>query len=392
MDPVKSREDSRRESRKRVKIYIGVETEAPLAVIKRNIYTQEDELLRNGKELVELCVLLQNEGFDIYSCPIDEDRDPKKWAVTYDSSIEVGTELQGVGAPIEIKSPILAVDNLRYEDKFRTLWRVIEPFKIPSIEYWKMASTHIHFSLNGTPQFRLEIAQNLAFCIVYFEQAITDLVPAMTHKSDMKRRGGWKNCRYHKKNSVRPKWNDREPLNDLHSCWNAILGVRSIQELFELFCYDTDLYRRTHGLQTKNWKWNFKGVKYETIEFRQMPPSRSAQETLDWISFTTGFVRAAAGIDRVLLSMASQGEISFTEALGLPLSVPQKEQQAAEKLWAYDLHLNGITVAELAKFVPCEQGVWDRISQTRDQIEAELAMLPNPKNELPTRLPAWIGL
>ncbi|KAI0438222.1 hypothetical protein F4803DRAFT_569790 [Xylaria telfairii] len=237
------------------KFFVGVETEAPLAVTKWNRNARQHDLLQGTDALSELARLFNNSGLRAYDSAVDHEHDHSRWAITIDSSIEVGQELQGVGSPIEIKSPPMTIDNSRYEEKFHTMWTIIDGFKIPSIEYWKMASTHIHFSLKGVPEFPLPVAQQLAFCIVYFEEAIDDIIPAMTDTSDRKRPGGWKHCeRYSRRNRVRPDYNDRKPLDDLRSCWEAIRSTTNIQELSYLMCYDDDHYRRAHGREIKNWK------------------------------------------------------------------------------------------------------------------------------------------
>ncbi|KAI1758229.1 acyl transferase/acyl hydrolase/lysophospholipase [Xylaria castorea] len=299
------------------KFWIGVETEAPLTVTRRNQDTGLDDLLQGTDVLRELAGLFNENGLPAYDSAVDHEHDYSRWAITIDSSIEVGQELQGVGSPIEIKSPPMTVNSSRYQEKFHIMWSIIDRFKTPSIEYWKMASTHIHFSLNNMPQFPILVAQQLAFCVVYFDEAIDDLIPEMTDTTDRKRPGGWKHCdRYSKRNRVRPAYNDRQPLDDLRSCWEAIRSTNDIKELSCLMCYDDDNYRRAHGRELKNWKWNFKGLDYRTIEFRQMPPSRSAQESIAWIDFTTEFVQAAGRVNKKKLDDAFKGKISFTEALG----------------------------------------------------------------------------
>ncbi|KAI8944314.1 hypothetical protein F4801DRAFT_595041 [Xylaria longipes] len=346
------------DEQKHAKFLVGVETEAPLAVTRRNQVTGLDDLLQGTEALRELAWLFNENGLHAYDSAVDHEHDHSRWAITIDSSIEVGQELQGVGTPVEIKSPPITVDNSRHEEKFHTMWAIIDRFKIQSIEHWKMASTHIHFSLKDLPQFPLPVAQQLAFCVVYFEEAIDDLIPAMTDSTDRKRPGGWKNCdRFSKRNRVRPEYNDRRPLDDLRSCWGAIRSTRDIKELSDLMCYDDDAYRRTHG--------------------REMPPSRSAQETLTWIDFTTEFVQAAGRVDRAKLDAAFEGIISFTEALGFGLGGNTREVQLQwEDQWARGGNSSGITSYYLQLFMDCEDGFWDRMKYIKDCIESDLARLP----------------
>ncbi|KAJ2989599.1 hypothetical protein NUW58_g3385 [Xylaria curta] len=320
--------------------------------------TRNDELLEGQDALDELARRFNNTGLEAYGSAIDTEHDYSKWAITFDTSIEVGNELHGFGSPIEIKSPPMTVDNSRYENKFHSMWSIIDPSKIESIEYWKMASTHI-----------------------YFEEAIDDILPGMADATDTKRPGGWKYCdRYMKRNRVRPEHNNRQPLNDLRNCWWAISSARDMEELHYLLCYDDDRYRRDMRAEMKNWKWNFKGLDYKTIEFRQMSPSRSAQDTLDWITFTTEFVQAAAKVDRDKLSEALDGKITFTEALGFGLGRTRELQEEVEQQWAMGEYSSGLTWRELQAFLSCSLGCnsafWARMHRMRQGIEAELAQLP----------------
>ncbi|KAI0483495.1 hypothetical protein F4859DRAFT_528881 [Xylaria cf. heliscus] len=365
-----------KDQEKHAKFCVGVETEAALAVTRYSKTAGGDILLQGTAALRELASLFNHNGLSAYDSAVDHEHDYSRWAITIDSSIEVGQELQGVGSPIEIKSPPMTVDSSRYVDKFHTMWTIIERFKVPSIEYWKMASTHIHFSLKGVSPFPILVAQQLAFCVVYFEEAIDDLIPAMTDPYDRKRPGGWRHCdRYSKRNRVRPDYNGRQPMNDLRSCWEAIRSTRDIQELSDMMCYDDDAYRRSYGRQLKNWKWNFKGLDYTTIEFRQMPPSRSAQESIAWIDFTTEFVQAAGKVDRRRLDDAFQGKITFTEALGFVLDRAPDAQIQWENQWARGGNSSGLTSYHLKLFMNCEEGLWTRLKYMKDSIEYDLAHL-----------------
>ncbi|KAI0100302.1 hypothetical protein GGR51DRAFT_564326 [Nemania sp. FL0031] len=362
--------------RRSAKFCVGVETEVPLAVTKRNP-NGKDDLLADPNALRELATLFNRNGLQAYGSAVDHEKNYSKWAITLDPSIEVGRELEGIGSAIEIKSPAMCIDTSIHADRFRTMWKIIEPFKIQYIEYRKMASTHIHFSLKDT-EFPLKVAQKLAFCVVYFQQAIDDIVPGMTHANDKKRPGGWKHCdRFAKRNRVRPEHDERKPLDDLKNCWKAIRDTKNIHDLAELMCYDDDSYRRAFIGMRKNYKWNFIGLDLDTIEFRQMPPSSSAQETLDWITFTTTFVQAAANVSRAKLDEAIHSrETSFTEALGFDISGDRKIQLDLEDHWAADGQSNMILSDHLKWFMECDDEFWDRIISIRDGIEKALARLP----------------
>lgn len=92
----------------------------------------------------------------------------------------------------------------------------------------------------------------------------------MTDNADTRRPEGWKNFyRFARRNKVRPWRNGRVPLLCLKDCWEAIRSAMHLEDLNRMMCYDEDDYRRRVGCEHKNFKWNFKGLNYKTIEFRQ---------------------------------------------------------------------------------------------------------------------------
>lgn len=78
------------------RFFIGVETEAPLAVTKWNRNTKQHDLLQGTEALSELARLFNNSGLRAYDSAVDHEHDHSRWAITIDSSIEVGQELQGL--------------------------------------------------------------------------------------------------------------------------------------------------------------------------------------------------------------------------------------------------------------------------------------------------------
>lgn len=75
-------------------ICIGVETEAPLAVTKSN-ETNTNELLQGTEALIELARLFNKHNLHAYHSAVDHEHDYSKWAITFDSSIDVKNELLG---------------------------------------------------------------------------------------------------------------------------------------------------------------------------------------------------------------------------------------------------------------------------------------------------------
>ncbi|KAI3324135.1 hypothetical protein HD806DRAFT_534454 [Xylariaceae sp. AK1471] len=371
---------------------VGVETEAPLAVWalkktkkkdKHGKHIKENRLLEGLTEAVEeVAERFNKAGLVAYGDTLDAGRNHSKWGITIDSSIEKHRgELRGIGTPIEIKSPPMNIATSNYKKDFRTMWDIIGPMMVPDVHYWKLANNNIHFSLTKWRHFPLEPAQKLAFCIVYFEKGIDDIIPGNPHKDDGRRRGGWKHCNeWTKRNRVVPSPDEGLPLDDLPSCWAWIRQTKDIKQLSKLICYDSDRYRRDHDNSHKNWKWNFKGLGYKTIEFRHMPPTRSAQETLDWITFTTEFITAATKVDTEELDKAMKTEISFREALGLSGTGESREEEIQkEAVWARD---NGgqLTYTRLQEFMiensQAKESLFRRLIRVRDQLEDELKALP----------------
>jgi hypothetical protein len=195
----------------RTSFVTGVETEAPLAVCYSNVDKDGDYLAEQKEALNELATWFQLSGLDVYPSVIDHERDYHRWAITIDPSIDSLKELPdkfpsfiwvpfshlahqtciGIVTPIEIKSPKITIDDDSPDQAgFHTMWDIIGPMKLESIEYWKMVNNNIHFSLTGHSEFPIEAAQLLAFCIIYFEKAIDDIIPALTHRADRKRPQG----------------------------------------------------------------------------------------------------------------------------------------------------------------------------------------------------------
>jgi hypothetical protein len=279
---------------------VGVETEAPLQVWSMKKTKQKDNrgrhimerdrLLAGNEALAEVARQFNNAGLRAYADAVDANRDHSKWGITIDSSIEVGTELQGwscsfqsenlaiavvdplhigVGSPIEIKSPPLGLVSSHYKQIIETMWKIIGPMKVEIIQAWLMSNTQFHFSVKGCHNFPQGPAQKLGMCIIFFEKAIDDMIPSNPYKGDGRRPGGWKHCdRYTKRNRVVPDPEQGLPVDDLRSCWHYIRKTKNIRALSTLICFDEDKYRRDNDFEIKNWKWNFKGLGYKTIEFR----------------------------------------------------------------------------------------------------------------------------
>jgi hypothetical protein len=111
-----------------------------------------------------------------------------------------------------------------------------------------------------------------------------------------------------------------------------------------------------------------------------VPPTLSAQQTLDWITFTTEFVSAAVSIDEDRLDQAMSGECSFREALGLGMNGKSREEWLQlEEVWASDEGAGVMTYKSLQKFMTknshAKESLFTRLVETRDWWETQLAAL-----------------
>ncbi|KAI0514967.1 hypothetical protein F5B22DRAFT_656478 [Xylaria bambusicola] len=388
-------------------LLIGVEIEAPLAMTKWNELTAQNELLDTAASIDELAILFNNKGLKAYGTQHnDQNQEYRTWCITIDPSLEpLGIQYPGAG--FEIKTPIIAINNPIYKRDIQTMWGIIEPFKVPSMRYWKLCSTHIHFSLSGYFRFPIDLARKLAFCVVYFERAIDDLMPGTMDPNDQMHPQGWKNGRFYaKRNRLRPRHNGLKPLNDLKSCWECIRSAEDIRELYRLLCggafgaiVESDDYSsgKTHRLfdidiETcggRFCKWNFAGVDdvYVTIEFRQMPPCRSAEETLDWIGFLTAFLAAVEKVDTAKLDQAvlPPSGITFAKALGLDLNLPPQVERNYETKWAADSPPYQLPVLHLKDFVGHDFDFWLRLLAVKDKMESELEAILQEEQDKPSK-------
>jgi hypothetical protein len=96
------------------------------------------------------------------------------------------------------------------------------------------------------------------------------------------------------------------------------------------------------------------------------------QETLDWITFTTEFVKAAGRADREKLDEAAENKMSFTKALGVDLG----GRKLDERLWAADGNPHKLSYEHLMKFMAWDDDFWKRMIDMKDRLEKELAALP----------------
>ncbi|RYP01678.1 hypothetical protein DL764_006141 [Monosporascus ibericus] len=209
-------------------------------------------------------------------------------------------ELRNVAEDIvgfEFKSPAFDLGQ-DWRAQVRKLWETVGIYQSTTPEHFVQCSTNIHFSLGKEEKTPLEEAQRIIFAAIYFENAIESIMP--TH---------WKARRFFESN-MKESQTTRASQFDLTmmQVWKKIREKKSIEDLHDLVCHDKDAYRRAKGLHNKNFKWILKGINYMTIELRQIPVSRSAEDTEDWVDFTAAFVRAALAADTEDLDKATESD------------------------------------------------------------------------------------
>lgn len=156
------------------KLQFGVEIEAPLAVAKLDQSGKQAEFLTDWKDArKELARLLKDHGIDAIAGHIRGHVDYSQWNIDIDRSL---TEAENLLReyfhfqyprwelirewnnhnfiapqiiPCEIQSAIMHINDPAYKDTFATMWKVIGPFTVNCIEWWKPASTHSTYSFMG---------------------------------------------------------------------------------------------------------------------------------------------------------------------------------------------------------------------------------------------------
>ncbi|KAJ3569417.1 hypothetical protein NPX13_g6095 [Xylaria arbuscula] len=393
------------------KLQFGVETEIPLAVTTWNEHTGKQEPIKNYMDAAgEIARLFSNKGYDATSAWPSGVRNYRCWFSTIDSSIDAAEDFVDEVSPCEIVSPIMDISVPTYKNQFQDMWEIIQPFMLPNspqnTEYWKLASTHIHFSLPEHIRFPIELAQKIAFCAIYFERAIDDLMPTMTDQYDSKRINGWKGpSSYCRRNRVKPgcrpmhAWTDESVVDDLTSCWLSIRHCNSMPELAAVMCHNSWAQWNVTGGVTKYYKWNFTGIGYRTIEFRQMPPCRSYVETLGWIRFVCAFVAAAECVSTIKLDQAAVKKITFAKALGVKRKLPDDAISLEEKTWCSDASTHELTRWHLFRYIEKHAKAlfddfgphfWFNLVFLKERIERDLARCGAQRvNSLAYRVQAW---
>ncbi|RYO93150.1 hypothetical protein DL766_005684 [Monosporascus sp. MC13-8B] len=170
------------------------------------------------------------------------------------------------------------------------------PANQPLRSIFVQCSTDIYFSPGKEEKTPPEEAQRIIFAAIYFENTTKSIM--LTH---------WKARRFFE-SKMKEQRTTRVGQFDITMMQvrKEIREKKSIEDLHDLVCHDKDAYKRAKGVRNKNFEWNLKGIDYETIEFRQLPVSRSAEDADDWVGFTAAFIRAALTADTEDLDKAAE--------------------------------------------------------------------------------------
>ena len=159
-------------------------------------------------------------------------------------------------------------------------------------------STQVHVSFKSQDRIPLREAQLVSIAAIYFENAINALMPRP-----------WRHFGMHGKHYTRPNMHNYRVKSEeggwkinMHEAWRLIRAKTSVQDLAKLVCNPADSKdvpgdEYWSSGERKFFKWNINGLQgNKTIEFRQIPPSMSADDVIDWIDFTAAFVKASIAV------------------------------------------------------------------------------------------------
>jgi hypothetical protein len=168
-------------------------------------------------------------------------------------------------------------------DQINTAWKALEVGF--DIEATPQGSTHVHLSpVPGS--WNLEQVKGIAKAAVYYERCIDALVPG--HR----RINNW--CKSN-------RWNHRFNELSIAEIFQEIERQLQTEEVAACMCWCSKTSPTGLGLDATGdlkhytFRWNLTSLisSKGTIEFRQPPPSTSAENSIDWIMFAVSFARWA---------------------------------------------------------------------------------------------------
>lgn len=167
-----------------------------------------------------------------------------------------------------MRTPILTVEP-GWRDNVLATWSYLKQHYHVSSNH--ECATHIHISL--TPKYDLEQVKRIAFAVIHFKTAIEVLVP------EERRGNAW----------AQSSWLDGPALAQKNRSRS-----QSIEEIERASDIPTIL-RLMQATNDPNYAWNFLPLltTKQTIEFRKLPPSETADEALSWAELALNFIQAS---------------------------------------------------------------------------------------------------
>jgi hypothetical protein len=208
-----------------------------------------------------------------------------EWSVVQEVTVpsQPGKQLWG----IELVSPILhSEDSSSWTSQVSLLFKTLKHhFTLVSAPE---AATHIHIAPAYSPYSVAQLA-SIAKAVLLYEPALDALLPAERKSSY------W--CQSNRSNPV------LKGLSTTAECFEYLDWCRSADEVVRTMCLypAKSAYGRAHGYNADFvhgvYKWDFSGLldagSTGTIEFRQCPGSRTADEVRTWVELAVSFVAGA---------------------------------------------------------------------------------------------------
>ncbi|ORY63276.1 putative amidoligase enzyme-domain-containing protein [Pseudomassariella vexata] len=207
----------------------------------------------------------------------------QEWSIVQEVTVptQAGKNLWG----LELVSPILATDTA-WVTHLSVVFKTLKS----SFTLSASANTSTHIHLSTSPTLSATQLSAIAKSILYFEPALDALLPASRASSY------W--CQSNRANPVLKSLSMAQCFEYLDYCSDPIDVVRTM-----CLYPASSAYGRANGYTEDFihgvYKWDFSNLAYEgstgTLEFRQCPGSRSADEVRTWVELAVAF--AAGAID-----------------------------------------------------------------------------------------------
>ncbi|KAI1078455.1 putative amidoligase enzyme-domain-containing protein [Whalleya microplaca] len=250
-------------------IYFGVEIEF-IAPIKADNWEGAADII---KQQLTTRRVGSRVGPHIGALPL-KDRDYVLWKIVKDVSINNPRGKFGM----EMSSPVFTFSDNNWKAELIEVWTALSDLEV---EQGTSCSTQVHVSVaRPDGQFPVEQARLIAMATVYFEKCIDALMPKYRRNS--------RYCQSNRDNSLLGSMSLPEIRKEIEE-------KEDIISLAQLVC-PARHESAEHGVDS-HYRVNFEGINFGTIEFRQAPGSRDAQETEDWINFVCWLVNAAISRD-----------------------------------------------------------------------------------------------